>query len=118
MYLFILADYGYLYDPNLMLRTDSMGSPRSSYDSPVHSQNLSEWVRTSILGDQINQFDYIPDPSLNACSQADVQSQLLVYKTQQIAQSRSFDDCSCSSYSSDVPHCTCDTGKTDQLKSR
>jgi hypothetical protein len=116
---YYVLDYGYLYDPNLLQRNDSLGSVRSLYDSPVHSQNLSEWVKTSIMGDQINPFDYVPDLSGNTrAGQADLQSQLLVYKAQQIAQSRSFDDCSCSSYSSDVPHCTCDTRKTEMLKSR
>ena len=94
-----------------------MDSVRSLlYDPPVPSHNLSEWVKASIMpGEQVNAFDYVPDPSIY---QADLQSQLLVYKTPQIPQSRSFDDCSCSSYSSDVPHCTCDTRKSEALKSR
>lgn len=104
------TDYGY-YDPGYFQRSDTMGGRSSWYDS----QNLSDLVKMSIMGDQGN-FDYSPDSLGNTRGQADVQSQLLVYKTQQIAQSHSFDECTCSSYSSDVPHCTCD--KSNSLKSR
>lgn len=109
------------YDPNLLQRYDSMGSLRSSqYDSPVHSQNLSEWVKTSIMGDyNPASFDYVPEHSSSPRGQTDLQSQLLVYKAQQlIAQPRSFDDCTCSSYSSDAPNCTCDALKTENSKPR
>ena len=94
-----------------------MGSLRSSqYDSPVHSQNLSEWVKTSIMGDyNPASFDYVPEHSSSSRGQTD----LLVYKAQQlIAQPRSFDDCTCSSYSSDAPNCTCDAVKTENSKPR
>ncbi|CAB4003498.1 SAM pointed domain-containing Ets transcription factor [Paramuricea clavata] len=110
------SDYGYYADPNLLHRNDSMGSSYS-YDSPVHSQNsVSDWIKTSmIMGDHLN-FDYFPDLSSNTLGQEDRQGQYLVYKTQQLVQSRSFDDCTCSSYSSDVPQCTCDNAKTEHLK--
>jgi hypothetical protein len=119
LYLFHVADYGYYADPNLLHRNDSMGNQSYSYDSPVHSQNsVSDWIKTSmIMGDHVN-FDYFSDLSSNTLGQEERQGQYLVYKTQQLVQSRSFDDCTCSSYSSDVPQCTCDNAKTEHLKPR
>lgn len=109
----------YFSEPNIRHKLELPEERSPSFnDFSMYSQNVGDWVKRSIMGDMTQgvhaeAMTCLPSMSIHGCYQTDrrprdeMENYWLMQKTQQIAQSRSDDGCTCVQYTPDVPRCTC-----------